>query len=159
MIGGEESAGLSIAGHLPEKDGILACLLAAEMIAVRRRTLSEILKGIYTDAGTIYDTRVDVSINEDTKADLTKRLNDNPPFEFADIEVKSINSTDGKKFYLEDGSWVMYRISGTEPVVRCYVEASSKTKLKRLAEAAVKVTVGKSVPAGHIASREFLPVC
>lgn len=134
-IGGEESAGLSIRGHVPEKDGILACLLAAEMVAVRRKSLRQQRQDLFKKVGAFYNTRVNVPIDASHRERVQKKienlktlLNNLNGFPKAAGE----NNIDGKKVIFEDGSWVLIRLSGTEPVARCYCEARMPAKLKWL---------------------------
>lgn len=135
IIGGEESGGLTIMGHIPEKDGILACLLAAEMVAVNKKPIREILKQIYRQVGTILSERLNFRLPAEKMNSIKSKLEQNPPSAIASIRVKNINRTDGYKFLLEDGSWVGLRLSGTEPVVRIYVEADNRKKMNALISA------------------------
>ena len=132
IIGGEESGGLTIMGHIPEKDGILACLLAAEMVAICKKPVREILKQIYREVGTILSERLNFRLPAEKMNSIKQKLEQNPPPAIASIRVKNINKTDGYKFLLDDGSWVGLRLSGTEPVVRLYVEADSRKKMNAL---------------------------
>ena len=135
IIGGEESGGLTIMGHIPEKDGILACLLAAEMVAINKKPVREILKQIYREVGTILSERLNFHLPAEKMNSIKQKLEQNPPSEIASIRVKNINKMDGYKFLLEDGSWVGLRLSGTEPVVRIYVEADNQKKMNALISA------------------------
>jgi len=135
IIGGEESGGLTIMGHIPEKDGILACLLAAEMVAVNKKPIREILKQIYREVGMILSDRLNFHLPAEKMNSIKSKLEQNPPSEIASIKVKNINKMDGYKFLLEDGSWVGLRLSGTEPVVRIYVEAATRKKMSALVSA------------------------
>ncbi len=130
IIGGEESGGLSIGGHLPEKDGILACLLGAEMVASAGRPIRDILKALYKEVGKFYGERLDIHLTQEAKDALLNNLKTNPPEKIAGTAVSRINRIDGFKFILADGSWVLFRPSGTEPIVRIYMESSSLKKLK-----------------------------
>ncbi|MFH0948733.1 MAG: phosphoglucomutase/phosphomannomutase family protein [Elusimicrobiota bacterium] len=132
IIGGEESGGLTIMGHIPEKDGILACLLVAEMVAVNKKPIREILKQIYREVGMILSDRLNFHLSPEKMNSIKSKLEKNPPSEIASIRVKNINKMDGYKFLLEDGSWIGLRLSGTEPVVRIYVEADSRKKIDKL---------------------------
>ncbi|MDD5687280.1 MAG: phosphoglucomutase/phosphomannomutase family protein [Elusimicrobia bacterium] len=132
IIGGEESGGLTIFGHIPEKDGILACLLAAEMVAINKKSLRKILNQIYKEVGTILSTRLNFHLPQEKMNSIKTKLEKNPPAEISSLKVVNINKLDGYKFILEDGSWVGLRLSGTEPVIRIYVEADSKKKLDSL---------------------------
>ena len=135
IIGGEESAGLSIKGHIPEKDGILACLLVTEMVAREGKSIKELLYGLYKEVGTIVTKRENIKLTLDQQSSFKEKLS-SAPDNFADMQVKEINRLDGTKFIMEDGkSWLLMRESGTEPVVRLYGEAESDQKLINLMEA------------------------
>lgn len=140
-IGGEESAGLSIRYHLPEKDGILACLLCAEMYAKRRAPLFVQLEKLFAKVGAFYPTRVNLRLPEDVKAKFVTRLKSDPT-EFAGRKVKECVRTDGLKLVLDDGSWVLFRLSGTEPVCRVYAEARVEADLPKLVEEGKKFAFG-----------------
>lgn len=122
LIGGEESAGLSIQGHVPEKDGILACLMVAEMVAVEGRSLRELLDDLYSRVGEIYTRRINIRLSPQVEAGLPDKF-DNPPEQIGDCKVVQVIKVDGNKYLLDDGSWMLFRKSGTEPVVRLYAEA------------------------------------
>ncbi|HEV2114327.1 MAG TPA: phosphoglucomutase/phosphomannomutase family protein, partial [Terriglobales bacterium] len=134
-IGGEESAGLSIRHHVPEKDGIIAGLLCCEMRARRKQTLGEQLRHLFVKVGSFYPVRENFRLTDEVKAKFTGKLGQEPR-EFAGRRVKSVVRTDGLKLIFEDGSWVCYRMSGTEPVVRIYSEARSPEDLRKLSAAA-----------------------
>ncbi|MFZ1032318.1 MAG: phosphoglucomutase/phosphomannomutase family protein, partial [Candidatus Acidiferrales bacterium] len=119
-LGGEESAGMTIRGHLPEKDGILACLLVAEMIAARGASLGEQLRELFRKVGGEYwPIRMNLHLPAETQAKLPERLRENFS-EFAGRKVAKTDRTDGLQLIFDDGSWVLMRPSGTEPVVRIY---------------------------------------
>ena len=134
-IGGEESAGLSIRHHVPEKDGILAGLLCCEMVARRGKPLGEQLKALCNQVGSYYPQRQNFRLTPEVKAKFTEKLRSDPR-EFCGHDVRRVVRTDGLKLIFEDGSWVCYRISGTEPVVRVYSEARSQRGLEKLSTAA-----------------------
>ena len=136
-IGGEESAGLTIRGHVPEKDGILADLLVAEMVAVRRKSLGVQLRELFGKVGSFYPVRENFHLTPAQKDRFTEKLKADPT-ELSGRKVVSIVRTDGLKLILDDGSWVCYRISGTEPVVRAYTEARSESDMESLKAAAEK---------------------
>jgi alpha-D-glucose phosphate-specific phosphoglucomutase len=135
VIGGEESAGLSIRHHVPEKDGILAGLLCCEMVARRGKSLGSQLHDLFAKVGSFYPRRENFRLTPEVKAKFTEKLRQNP-HDFFGRKVKEIVRTDGLKLICEDGSWVCYRLSGTEPVVRVYSEASSEQDLQKLSAAA-----------------------
>jgi phosphoglucomutase len=134
-IGGEESAGLSIRHHVPEKDGVLAGLLCCEAVARRGRSLREQLKAISDKVGSFYPKRENFRLTAEVKQKFTEKLRQDPR-EFCGHEVKAVVRTDGLKLVFSDGSWVCYRLSGTEPVVRVYSEARSQPGLEKLSTAA-----------------------
>jgi phosphomannomutase len=133
-LGGEESAGMTVHGHLPEKDGILACLLVAEMIAARQESLGDQLSDLFRRVGAeFWPVRENLHLPAEAQAKLPKRLLENFS-EFAGHKVAKIDRTDGLKLIFEDGSWILMRPSGTEPVVRIYTEAAKLAAAKKLAE-------------------------
>ena len=134
-IGGEESAGLSIRHHVPEKDGVLAGLLCCEMRARRGISLARQLQALFAKVGSFYPRRENFHLTPEVKATFTEKLSLEPR-EFCGHKVASVVRTDGLKLVLGDGSWVCYRLSGTEPVVRVYTEARSERDLNKLSQAA-----------------------
>lgn len=131
VLGGEESAGLSIRGHYPEKDGIIACLLAIEAVTVRRASLTEQLADLYSRVGKLESGRIGVKLTDDVAARLKEKLAAEPK-EIGGRKIENINRMDGVKFIFGDGSWMLMRPSGTEPLVRIYAESESKTDLDDL---------------------------
>ncbi len=136
VIGGEESAGLSLRGHVPDKDGVLACLLVAEMVAVEGKTLRQLLADLYDRVGEFHTARTNLRLSMELSAKIDDKLA-SPPDRLAGQQVQELITTDGVKMVLADGSWALFRKSGTEPVVRVYTEAGSAEKLVRLTDAAV----------------------
>jgi len=134
-IGGEESAGLTIRGHVPEKDGVIACLLVAEMVAKRGKSLGVQLQELFAKVGSFYPVRENFRLTDEAKARFTEKLKTDPT-ELSGHKVSQVVRTDGLKLILEDGSWVCYRLSGTEPVVRAYTEARSEAGVEALSAAA-----------------------
>jgi alpha-D-glucose phosphate-specific phosphoglucomutase len=132
ILGGEESGGLSVKGHIPEKDGILATLLIAEIRAVHGKTLTGIFKQITDEFGIMISERLDIRVDPKEKERIIKELKEFNPDIFNDILVKERIAVDGIKIVLENGSWVLIRASGTEPLFRVYVEANSEEELKEL---------------------------
>ncbi len=140
LIGGEESGGLTVHGHVPEKDGILACLLMAEVVALAGKTLNAVLKGLYQQYGGFYTDRLNLKLKDGLKEVMTAKLKDNPPAEIAGQKVVEISRKDGTQFILASGEWLMVRFSGTEPIMRCYMEARSPENLERLRLAGKELT-------------------
>ena len=136
-IGGEESAGLTIRGHVPEKDGVIAGLLVAEMVATRGKSLGVQLKELFGKVGSFYPVRENFRLTPEGMTAFTEKLKADPST-LGGRKVVGIVRTDGLKLILEDGSWVCYRLSGTEPVVRAYSEARSELDSEALKAAAEK---------------------
>ena len=132
-LGGEESAGMTIHGHLPEKDGVLACLLVAEMIAARQKSLRDQLRDLFHRVGAqFWPVRENLHLPAEAQAKLPDRLRENFS-EFAGHKVAKIDRTDGLKLIFEDSSWILMRPSGTEPVARIYTEAATEAAAQKLA--------------------------
>jgi phosphoglucomutase len=130
-LGGEESAGLSMYRHLPEKDGILACLLVAEMVGATGKKLNELIDDTYKEFGYFYSKRVDMKLTPHLK-ELVARNLANPPAELDGMKVRDVNTIDGVKLIFNDSTWLLFRLSGTEPVARIYAEACSPKDLKHV---------------------------
>ncbi len=133
ILGGEESAGLSIKGHYPEKDGIIACLLAAEAVAVRGKSLTAQLEELYSRVGKLESGRIGVKLTDEVAKQLKEKLSQEPS-EIDGKKIEKINRLDGVKFIFADGSWMLMRPSGTEPLVRIYAEAENLQDLEVLLE-------------------------
>jgi phosphoglucomutase len=129
IVGGEESGGLSVKGHVPEKDGILACLLMAELVATERKSLGKILRELEKKTGAFHTDRLNVKVR-DKEALLTKL--GSGLTNIGSFPVEKFINTDGYKFLLPNREWVAFRASGTEPLIRCYIEAKSAAQLERL---------------------------
>jgi len=137
VFGGEESGGLTMEGHLPEKDGILACLLVAEMVASRGISLGEQLQALYKKVGTLYSQRYDADVPVSEIPKLKERLSGISGSLFG-RRIDRVVTMDGFKFIFDDGSWLLLRPSGTEPVVRVYSEARTQEAVSGLISAAQK---------------------
>ena len=141
IVGGEESGGLSVKGHVPEKDGILACLLMAELVATEGKSLGAILKRIERQTGEFYTDRINVAIPAEKKEELLAKLASGPG-KIGPLKVEKFITTDGYKFLLPKRDWVAFRASGTEPLIRCYIEARSKPQLRKLRAACEALLTG-----------------
>ena len=131
IFGAEESAGLTIEGHVPEKDGILADLLTAEMTGATAKTIGQLSADLASEIGEFHSTRLDLPLTPQAREDLASHRK-SPPDRFAGRKVRSVNQIDGLKLLLDDGSWILVRESGTEPVARVYFEAHSRKDLAAL---------------------------
>ena len=131
IVGGEESGGLSVKGHVPEKDGVLACLLMAELVAVEGKSLGQILKQLEKQTGEFHSDRINLKFSPDQKAAVLRKLAAGPAA-IGPFQVEKFITTDGFKFLLPNQEWVAFRASGTEPLIRCYIEAKTVASLQRL---------------------------
>jgi len=131
-LGGEESAGLTIRGHIPEKDGILACLLVAEMLAARDASISEQIQQLFRKVGRSFaPTRENLHLTDEQKSFAIQKSKADAST-LLGRKIKSIDRTDGAKFAFEDDSWILLRLSGTEPLLRLYVEAETPAASAKL---------------------------
>ncbi len=140
LIGGEESGGFGYKNHVPERDGILSCLLTVEMMASTGKTMKEAVAELRKEFGPFSYDRIgkhvrDMALLRKTFAEIKA----NPPTEIAGIKVTRVNQIDGIKFYLEDGSWMLMRLSDTEPLGRAYVGSSTPEQVKRVLDAGDKM--------------------
>ena len=136
-MGGEESAGMSMYRHLPEKDGILACLLVAEMVARTGKRLHELTEEVHREFGFYYSKRTDMKLTAQLKETLASKLA-HPPAALDGLKVRDVNTSDGVKLIFDQNTWLLFRLSGTEPVARVYAEACSPKDLKKLLDAGKK---------------------
>ncbi len=133
VMGGEESGGISIKGHIPEGDGVLMGLLLLEVMADARAPLQELVNDLLRTYGPAQYARTDMKLTRPVaKAAMVKMLVDCAPAAIAAVDVEDVQTTDGVKYYLNDGSWLLIRPSGTEPVLRVYAEAPDDERVQAL---------------------------
>lgn len=132
IIAGEESGGLSIKGHIPEKDGILANLLIMEMMAYENKKLCEIHKDFLSELNKKFiNDRIDLKLeSKDKQEEIINKFKTYS--QIGEYKITDSNTMDGLKIYLEDGSWILIRKSGTEPLLRIYVESDKEEKIQEL---------------------------
>lgn len=135
LLAGEESGGLSTGSHVPEKDGILAGLFAAEMVCHHGRGLGELLQDLWSRHGRLYNTRVDLPLEAEMRKSIVTSLFEKDKTEAAGLTVTGIDRTDGVKLSLGEDTWVLVRLSGTEPLARIYVQSPSEQENRRIEEA------------------------
>ena len=129
VIGGEESGGYAFRGHVPERDGILAGLFFLDLMCKTKLKPSQLLARLFEKVGPHYYDRIDITIEESQREGLLSKLKGQVPQKVAEIEVATTNLSDGFKYILKDGSWLLIRFSGTEPLVRIYSEAPTKERV------------------------------
>lgn len=133
IVGGEESGGLTVGGHIPEKDGILACLLMAELRAIEGKPLKEILNELYKRVGKFVSIRKNYTLSPEVMDEIRTGLKKNIPDSIGEFKVKEVDETDGYKLILNAvNTWLGIRFSGTEPVVRIYAESSTEENIQKL---------------------------
>lgn len=134
MVGGEESGGISVMGHIPERDGIWMGLLIYEYMSLTKKTLTQLVKDIYDIVGPFAVDRYDLHIPDEQKIQIINQCKNNDFQQFGNYKVKKIENIDGYKFHLGNERWVMIRPSGTEPLLRVYAEAETLDKVHDILE-------------------------
>ena len=129
MLGGEESGGIAITGHIPERDGIWMGLILFEFMAKSGKSLEDLIEEVYEIVGEFAFERIDLHIDNDTKLRIIEDCKVGKFTQFGKYKVDRIETTDGFKFFFDEDTWLMIRPSGTEPVLRTYAEASTQAKV------------------------------
>jgi phosphomannomutase len=133
VMGGEESGGMSVQGHIPEGDGVLLGLLLLELVSAARVPLHELVADLLAEYGPAQYARTDMKLVRPVqKPQMVAMLVDTAPSTIAGVAVEDVQTVDGVKYYLADGSWLLIRPSGTEPVLRVYAEAPDDERVKAL---------------------------
>lgn len=135
IIGGEESSGFGFRHHIPERDGLLAALFLLDMMIQMQRTPSELVEYLFEQVGEHYYDRLDLPCDHDCRQQVLPRLREDVPTTLLGMEVEASIDERGYKYVLEDGSWLLIRFSGTEPLLRMYAEAERAEQVKALLEA------------------------
>ncbi len=139
LIGGEESGGIGVRGHIPERDGILNCLLLLEAVLAAGKKPSEIVRDIWREFGEFHFERRDLRVPVEAGQKLVASLRENTPDSFAGYRVVDVATLDGTKLIFEDESWLLFRQSGTEPLLRIYCEATSVEKMAKMIDEGVRL--------------------
>ena len=140
LLGAEESGGIGVKGHIPERDGVLNSLLFLEAIVTAGKPPSEMLADLHRDFGEFHFGRRDLHVPVNRGQALVAQLSQNPPANFAGFVVTKVQTMDGAKLMFDDESWLLFRQSGTEPMLRIYAEATSVEKMNTLLDAGVSAT-------------------
>ncbi|MEE8373083.1 MAG: phosphoglucomutase/phosphomannomutase family protein [Dehalococcoidia bacterium] len=139
LIGGEESGGFGFRGHIPERDGILSALYLLDFMVTMDKKPSEIIKYLYDKVGPHHYERIDIDFPPDKRETIVQRLGDARPGHIGETAVADSDTIDGFRYRLCDGSWLLIRLSGTEPLLRIYAESDSMDHVRRLLEAGKKL--------------------
>lgn len=139
LIGGEESGGYAFQGHIPERDGIVAGLYLLDFVVQTGKTPSQLLDHLFELVGPHYYERIDTDFPEEQRGAIIARLQSAQPSEIAGFKVTGINTMDGFKYLLADGGWLVIRFSGTEPIMRFYVETTQNLKRRDILDAGLKL--------------------
>lgn len=142
LIGGEESGGIAIKGHIPERDGIWIALVILEFMAKSGKTIEELIEEVYEIVGPFAFERSDLHLRNELKDQIMEKCASNSYSQFGDYKVQKIETTDGYKFYFNDDEWLMIRPSGTEPVLRTYAESHSRDEAFNILNATKKQLLG-----------------
>jgi phosphomannomutase len=142
LVGGEESGGIAIKGHIPERDGIWMGLTIWEFMAKTGKSLNELIEEVYAITGTFSFERNDLYIDEAIKNKVLQNCKSNSYKEFGKYKVSRIDDLDGYKFFFDENTWMMIRASGTEPVLRVYAEAATQEKAFDILADTKKVLLG-----------------
>ena len=130
LLGGEESGGMGIKGHIPERDGILCALMLIELMVYEGKSLDHIIREISDQFGRYYYDRVDLHLNDEQKSKTISKVK--ALSEFGGCKICKKERLDGEKLFLDDESWILFRASGTEPLLRIYCEAKTASQVKHL---------------------------
>jgi phosphomannomutase len=142
LLGGEESGGIAIKGHIPERDGIWMGLVIWEFMAKSGKSLNELIQEVYEITGPFAFERVDLHLDETVKQKIIANCEQGAYKSFGNYKIQRVEDLDGWKYFLDDETWVMIRPSGTEPVLRTYAEASSREEAFRILDAVKAVLLG-----------------
>ena len=141
LLGGEESGGIAIKGHIPERDGIWIGLTIWEYMAKSGKKLEELIEEVYAIVGAFSYDRNDLHVTEALKDEVLAKCNSGSLTKFGDLEVRRLETIDGWKYHFDNDQWLMIRASGTEPVLRTYAESDSMENARKIL-AACKTAIG-----------------
>lgn len=143
LVGGEESGGIGVRGHIPERDGVFNCLMLLEAVLAAGKKPSEIVRDIWREFGEFHFERRDLHVPIESGLKLVSDFRENTPDTFAGYKVVGVATLDGTKLMFEDESWILFRQSGTEPVLRVYCEATSIEKMTKMIDEGERIARGQ----------------
>ncbi len=141
LVGGEESGGIGTRIHIPERDGVFNCLLLLEAVIASGKKPSELVRAIWQEFGEFHFERRDLHVPIEKGRQLVETMATNAPNEFAGYKVEKVETLDGSKLVFADESWILFRQSGTEPILRIYCEATMTDKMKALIDEGERLAV------------------
>jgi len=139
LIGGEESGGYAFRGHVPERDGILAGLYILDLMVRLGKSPSQLIEYLYSQVGPHYYDRIDTHFPAEQREAARQRILNAHPKTIGGLAVTGFDTTDGFKFNLADGGWLLIRFSGTEPIIRVYCETTEKDRVQPILEAGLRI--------------------
>ena len=142
LLGGEESGGIAIKGHIPERDGIWMGLTIWEYMVKSGKTLDQLIEEIYKIVGAFKFERSDMHLKEEVKVGIVENCKNNTYTSFGPYKVERIETVDGWKYFFANDEWMMIRASGTEPVLRNYAESATTEKAFAILKAVEKTLLG-----------------
>ena len=142
IAAGEESGGYGFAGHIPERDGLLSGLMILDLMSITQLNPSDLIEQLEEMVGVYHYDRHDIEFDEQDREKTLLRLTDSKFESVGDLKVVSIDNRDGLKLNLEEDSWALIRLSGTEPLIRIYAEASTSDQVEKIIANCSKI-VGK----------------
>jgi phosphomannomutase len=141
LIGAEESGGIGVKGHIPERDGILNSLLFLEAVVTAGKPPSAMLEELHREFGEFHFGRIDRTMEVQRGNDFVAKLTEQPPVSIAGEEVIEVERTDGTKLIFKDESWLLFRQSGTEPVLRMYCESTTDARVRQFLDAGSQLSI------------------
>jgi len=139
LLGGEESGGYAFAGHVPERDGILAGLYFLDMMVRTGLKPSELLQHLFDKVGPHYYKRIDNKFSQSRKTEIRYNVASARPEKIGGLRVTEIVTIDGFQFLMEDGGWLLVRFSGTEPIIRVYCETTHEDRVDKILEDGMRI--------------------
>ena len=138
LIGGEESGGIGLSRHLPERDGIFINLLFLDLLATSNQSCTELIGNMWKEFGEFHYDRRDLHVPVAVGNAVVDKWRINPPGSFAGRKVRTVGTLDGSKVFLDQDSWILFRQSGTEPLLRVYCEAPTQSAVREIMDAGTR---------------------